>query len=101
MKSAYCEYGVQAFKMLRITVVDSSGVGIKLHVEGRLTGRGVEELRQSCDFHSVGEGRRLVLDMKDVSFADTDGIELLKDLRSHSVTLVNLVPFLALHLRDP
>ncbi len=86
--------------MLRITVVDSSGIAVRLRVEGRLTGRGVEELRRSCELHAAGESARLTLDLADVSFADTDGIKLLKDLRSRNVAFVNLVPFLALQLRD-
>jgi anti-anti-sigma regulatory factor len=87
--------------MLRITVVDSSDFAVRLRVEGRLTGRSVDELRQSCELHAPSEGACLTLDLADVSFADADGIELLKDLESREVALVNLVPFLTLQLRDP
>ncbi len=87
--------------MLRITVVDSSDAGIRLRVEGRLTGQGVEDLRQSCDLHASPEGGRLTLDLADVSFADAEGIDLLEDLKSRNVTLLNLVPFLVLQLRNP
>ncbi|HVB29865.1 MAG TPA: hypothetical protein VNG91_08660 [Terriglobia bacterium] len=69
-------------------------------MEGRLTRRSVEELRQSCELHASSEGARLTLDLADVSFADADGIELLKDLKSREVAIVNLMPFLALQLRD-
>ena len=87
--------------MLRITVVDSSESDVRLRVEGRLIGRSVEELRQSCELQSLSEGARLTLDLADVSFADAHGIELLKDRRIRKVALVNLVPFLALQLSDP
>ena len=87
--------------MLRITVVDSSNVAVRLRVEGRLTGRSVEELRQSCELHTPLEGARLTLDLADISFADTDGIELLNDLKNRNVVLQNLAPFLALQLRNP
>jgi anti-anti-sigma regulatory factor len=87
--------------VLRITVVDSSGVVVRLRVEGRLTGPSVEELRQACDLHALGEDVRLILDLADVSFADARGIETLKDLKRHNVTLLKPVPFIALQLRRP
>ena len=87
--------------MLRITVVNSSNSVVRLRVEGRLTGRSVEELRQACDLHALGEGTRLILDLVDVSFADSHGIAILDNLRRHNVTLLNLVPFMAWQLNDP
>jgi hypothetical protein len=92
--------GTGAFKMLRITVVDSSDLGVRLRVEGRLTGPSVEELRQSCEVHAPRDGAQLTLDLVDISFADADGIELLKDLESRNITFVNLASFLAMQLRD-
>jgi anti-anti-sigma regulatory factor len=86
--------------MLRVTVVDSSDMAVRLRVEGRLTGRSVEELRQSCQLQTLSGGARLTLDLSDVSFADADGIKLLKDLMSCDVSIVNMAPFLALQLRD-
>ncbi len=86
--------------MLRITAVGTSGESVRLRVEGRLTGRSVEELRRSCEFHALGRGTRLTLDLADVSFADAQGIALLRDLKNRDVSLVNLAPFLALHLQD-
>jgi len=58
-------------------------------VEGRLTGRWVEELRRTCDLHALSDGIRLTLDLADVSFADAAGIELLKELRIRLVTLLS------------
>jgi len=52
-------------------------------------GRWVEELRRTCDLQGLREGIRLTLDLADVSFADAAGLELLKELRFHSVALVN------------
>lgn len=74
---------------MKITVVESSSVAVRLRVEGRLMGRWVEELRRACDLQGLREGIRLTLDLADISFADPAGIELLKELRSHSVTLLN------------
>lgn len=73
---------------MKITVVESSSNEVRLRVEGRLTGRWVEELRRTCDLHSLGDGIRLSLDLADVSFADAAGIALLKELRIRSVTLL-------------
>ena len=69
-------------------------------MEGRLTGRSVEELRQSCDTQVLGSGVRLTLDMADVSFAHAAGIDLLRNLRSRYVSLLNPSPFLAIQLED-
>lgn len=92
---------LKAFKMLRVTLVDSSDSVVRLRVEGRLIGRSVEELRQACDLHAPVEGARLILDVADVSFADSHGIEILRDLQRNGAALVNLLPYLALQLHDP
>ena len=70
-------------------------------MEGRLTGLSVEGLRQSSELHTPSHGAQLTLDLADVSFADADGIVLLRDLETRNVSVVNLAPFLALQLRDP
>jgi anti-anti-sigma regulatory factor len=73
---------------MKITVVESSRNGVRLRVEGRLTGRWVDELRRTCELHALSDGIRLTLDLADVSFADAAGIELLKELRIR-VTLLS------------
>ena len=72
---------------MKVTVVESSIAAVRLRVEGRLTGRWVEELRRTCDLHALSDGIRLTLDLADVSFADAAGIELLKELKTRLVTL--------------
>jgi anti-anti-sigma regulatory factor len=74
---------------MKITVVESSSAAVRLRVEGRLTGRWVEELRRTCDLQGLSDGIRLTLDLADVSFADAAGIELLKELRIRLVTLLS------------
>jgi anti-anti-sigma regulatory factor len=74
---------------MKITVVESSAEGVRLRVEGRLIGRWVEELRRTCDLHAINGGIQLILDLADVSFADAEGINLLKELRIRWVTLFN------------
>jgi hypothetical protein len=84
---------------MKITVVESSSVAVRLRVEGRLTGRWVEELRSTCDLQGLREGIRLTLDLADLSFAEAAGIELLKELRTRSVTLLNPSSFVAEQLK--
>lgn len=86
--------------MVKITVLDSSNTEVRLRVEGRITGPGVEELQQSCDLQALNEGVRLTLDLADVSFADQKGIDLLKKLKSRGVVFLNLAPFMAMQLLD-
>jgi hypothetical protein len=74
---------------MKVTVVESSMAAVRLRVEGRLTGRWVEELRRVCDLHALNDGLRLTLDLADVSFADAAGIELLKELRMRVVILLS------------
>jgi hypothetical protein len=84
---------------MKITVVESSSEAVRLRVEGRLTGLWVEELRRTCDVHALSDGILLTLDLADVSFADAAGIELLKDLRIRSVTLLGASSFVAEQLK--
>ena len=86
--------------MLRVTVVESSGSAVTLRVEGRVTGSWVDELRRTCDVHSVPDAVQLSLDLADVSFADGAGIVLLKELRSRGVGLIRINPFMVEQLKD-
>jgi len=86
--------------MVRITVVESSNDAVRLRVEGRLTGRWVEELRRSCEVQALREGIRLALDLAEVSFVDAGGIQLLKELTSRRVTFLSLSPLVAEQLKD-
>lgn len=86
--------------MLRITVVEGSGQAVALRLEGRMTGRWVEELQRSCEVHALSEGIALSLDLADVSFVDGPGITLLKELRGLGVALVNPSPFIAEQLKE-
>ena len=85
--------------MLRISIAKSSSQAFTLRVEGEVKGCWVEELRRSCEQALVG-GSRLRLDLADVSFADTCGIALLKNLSSRKVALVNLSLFIGEQLKE-
>jgi anti-anti-sigma regulatory factor len=84
---------------MKVTVVESSSSGVRLRVEGRLTGPWVEELRRTCDLHAPSDGIRLMLDLADLSYADAAGIELLKKLRNRLVTLLNASSLVAEQLK--
>jgi anti-anti-sigma regulatory factor len=98
--TAYVAMGARVVGMLRITVVESSRKAVRLRVEGRVTDRSVEELRRTCDLHTLGDGIRLTLDLADVSFVDAAGIELLKQLRIRCVNLLSPSSFVAEQLKS-
>ena len=81
--------------MLRITLVESSRSAVTLRVEGRIAGPWVEELRTTCNVHTGPDQIQLYLDLEDVSFADSAGVALLKELRDQGVALSRFSPFLA------
>ena len=80
--------------MLRITVVESSRSAVTLRVEGRIAGPWVEKLRTTCNVHTDPDQIQLYLDLEDISFADSAGIALLKELRDQGVALSRVSPFL-------
>jgi hypothetical protein len=80
--------------MLRITVVESDGSAVTLRVEGRIAGPWVEELRTTCNVHTGPDQIQLYLELEDVSFADSVGVALLKELRDQGVGLLHVSPFL-------
>jgi ABC-type transporter Mla MlaB component len=86
--------------MLRITVVESSKVAVTLRVEGRITGPWVEELRTACNVHTFPDDVQVSLELADISFADTAGIALLKELRNRGVGLIRTSSFLTEQLKD-
>jgi anti-anti-sigma regulatory factor len=79
--------------VLRITRVNATDDSDTLKLEGRVAGPWVDELARLTRAHS--EGRRLVLDVTDVSFADEAGIRLLQELADHKAELRGASMFLA------
>lgn len=62
-------------------------------------GPSIDELRRSCD-GVLFRGKRLTLDLSEVSFIDHDGVALLRSLKSTNVQLENCSPFVALRLEE-
>ena len=85
--------------MLKISEVRPSKRTLTLRLEGRIVGPWVGELRQICE-PLVNNGRRLALDLAEVSFADEGGLALLVGLRARGTKLLNQTPFVAEQLKS-
>lgn len=79
--------------MLRITEENVTDNSKTLRLEGRLVNQWIEVLRSSCE-QSVQSKSRLILDLADLSFADYEGMQLLRRLEQQQVTFINCSPFL-------
>ena len=85
--------------MLRITEIAESAEYAVLRLEGRMIGTWVRELERSCERHLL-DGRRLTLDVADVSFVDRAGLALLRSLMEGPVSLANVPLLLNEQLKD-
>jgi RNA polymerase sigma-70 factor (ECF subfamily) len=65
--------------MIRITFVTRSDTKTRVIVEGRITKASSVELAGACLEHLAG-GNHLMLDLSGVTFADRDGVALVRDL---------------------
>ena len=79
--------------MLRISADEAVGQSILLCLDGQITGQWVKLLRRMCEAR-LGKGSRVVVDLKNVSFADRDGIDLLRKLADRGVEILNALPFI-------
>jgi anti-anti-sigma regulatory factor len=79
--------------MLRILEEKTTDDSTILRLDGRIVGQWVEVLRESCEqvFQSNGD---VTLDLTGVSFADHDGVRLLRQLDQRQVRLINCSQFL-------
>ena len=80
--------------MLKITIHDSAGE-LRFRLEGRLSGPWVDELRQSWQTGaSTTEGRKTILDLRDVDFVDSPGQSLVAEMRRSGVQVVAVTPLI-------
>lgn len=79
--------------MLRITTTRSADAGT-LKVEGRLAGLWVRELSRAATA-ARAERPRVVLDLGEVTFVDSEGIALLRALREGGIALAGCSSFVA------
>jgi anti-anti-sigma regulatory factor len=67
---------------------------VVLRLEGRLVGRWVSEVRRAA--HAArSSGMPVTVDLSRVSFVDSGGIELARELRDYGFTLTNCSRFVA------
>src|SRR4051812_40621351 len=80
--------------MLKITLHDSADE-FRFRLEGKLSGPWVTELRQCWQTaSSTTQGRRTVLDMREVDFVDGPGESLLCDMTRSGVAIQVSTPFM-------
>jgi anti-anti-sigma regulatory factor len=79
--------------MLRIVEEKTTNSSTALRLDGSIVGQWVELLRSSCE-QFFQRGGHVILDLTGVSFADPDGVRLLRQLEQRQVTIINCSPFL-------
>jgi len=79
--------------MLRISVNNAPGEVITLILDGQLTGRWVKLLKSTYALQA--KSGQVAIDLKNVSFADREGIALLRSLVDSRVEMRNVMPFMA------
>jgi anti-anti-sigma regulatory factor len=84
--------------MFRVTTVSNSPEGVHLNVEGRLVRDWGEELFKAGQA-PLKTGRKVVLDLSGVAFADDAGLRALKRLRESGAVLVGCSLYLKQRLQ--
>jgi anti-anti-sigma regulatory factor len=80
--------------VLKITTIEIES-GIKeLQLSGSISDAWVEELRECCE-PWLAAGNTVILDLKDVQYADYAGLEMISKLKSRNVTVIRLTPLVA------
>lgn len=89
--------------MLRITfdTAPSNGYYVNvLKLQGELAGRWVQELRRTCADALEDGADSLLLDLREVTFMDHDGVALFRELGDR-VSVTNCSLFAAEQLKEP
>jgi ABC-type transporter Mla MlaB component len=80
--------------MLKISANEPAGERALLRLDGQVSGRWVKLLQGTCEAQ-LNKGAQVSLDLGNVSFADRDGIALLRSLADRQVAILNALPFIA------
>jgi len=81
-------------RVLRITPEHTDQATTILRVEGKIDSSNVDELRRECEAR-LGQGRKVELDLRWVSFADGEGIRALRELEERGIRTRNASLFLS------
>ena len=71
-----------------------------IRIEGKLIGRWVPELKKFCE-PMLTRGERFSLDCENLTFADAEGIALMRTLQHRQVPLLKCSAFMNLRLAEP
>jgi len=85
--------------VLRISIINDSDQVITCHLEGRLVGPWVNELRRIGE-EAMAQKKTLTLDLEGVRFADHNGIALLQELSERQVSQCNCSQFLMQQMKE-
>jgi anti-anti-sigma regulatory factor len=85
--------------MLKISQIGSGDHSVTLRLEGRMVGPWVSEARETCG-KFLDEGRKVKLNLTEVSFVDQDGVKFLADLVSRGVKLAGCSLFVEEQLKS-
>ena len=85
--------------MLKISIISDSDEVIAYHLEGRIVGPWVDELRRIGD-EAFAQGKALTLDLGGVRFADHNGIALLQEMSLRQVSQLNCSQFLIQQMKE-
>ncbi len=80
--------------MLKISITEAAGETVSLQLDGQVSGRWVELLQRTCELQ-LEKCAHVAIDLKNVSFADRDGLALLRSLKDRRVEILNALPFMA------
>jgi len=84
--------------MLKITRVAGSNQEVTLQLDGRVSDQWIELLGETAE-SALGAGLQLILDLKNISFIDCEGLALIKSLMGRGVQQVNAPLFVAEQLK--
>jgi len=85
--------------VLKISIITDSDQVIAYHLEGRLVGPWVDELRRIGD-EALAQQKTLTLDLEGVRFADHHGIALLQEMSQRQVPQLNCSQFLVQQMKE-
>jgi anti-anti-sigma regulatory factor len=85
--------------MLKISHDNIDNASVILRLEGEIIGPWVDETSRVCE-RIMSKGQRVRMDLRQVTFADRAGVELLGNLAKREALLDNCSPFLKAQLHS-